>query len=71
MGKPRIEEVGVGGDTYLFFYFYDDVPSKVVLRLVVRILILTNCERIAGFSYLLLQVCGCKKSCILFSIIPD
>ena len=35
VGKPRVEEVGVPADTYLFFELGDDLAGKVVLRIVV------------------------------------
>jgi DNA-binding XRE family transcriptional regulator len=35
VGEPRIEEVGVGRYTYLFFEFGDNVTGKIVLCLLV------------------------------------
>ena len=37
VGKPRVEEVGVPADTYLFFEFGDDLAGEIVLRIVVSV----------------------------------
>ena len=47
---PRIEEVGVPADTYLFFEFGNDLPGEIVLALVVFIIFVeAESKRVGGF----------------------
>ena len=53
MGKPRVEEIGVRRNPYLFFEFGDDFAGEVVLRIVVFVVfallfVETESERISG-----------------------
>ena len=48
--EPRIEEVGVPADTYLFFEFGNDLPGEIVLTLVVFIIFVeAEGKRVGGF----------------------
>ncbi len=54
VSEPRIEEVGVPTDTYLFFKFGDDLAGEIVLRIVVFVIFVllfveAESERISGF----------------------
>jgi hypothetical protein len=55
VGEPRVEEVGVLADVYLFFGFGDDLADEVVLDVVVLVVLVllfveTESERIDGSS---------------------
>jgi hypothetical protein len=45
VGKPRIEEVGVPVDTYLFFEFGDDLTGKIVLCIFVFVVLVLPFRR--------------------------
>jgi hypothetical protein len=55
VGEPRVEEVGVLADVYLFFGFGDDLADEVVLDVVVLVVLVllfveAESERIDGSS---------------------
>ena len=39
VSEPRVEEVGVPADTYLFFEFGDDLAGEIVLGVVVLVIL--------------------------------